>query len=705
MRLPEKWIWLPADKYPEYQKTKYSGFLPGNDGYCVAEFSREYKFPKKIRSASLRFSGDTEFQLFCNGEILATGPATVEGDFLGNEKPRPNFYATKMTIKPKTDTLDFFARVKLMPVKLCEYSKGHGGFMLTAYVVFEDGTKTIVFTDDTWKVRYNGRFFAPYCYDGRIEPAPYVDAEEVDNIWHTTTAPLQVREEKNVFPIAGNTIYLRPHEEKEEVLYFDKIYAGFVHLRVKTQGELFVEVYPRELEENVGCEALVFDKDDEYRGLQLHSVGNFMLKIKNESDSEAQIYIDFITTYYPTAEEAKIRTNDWDINKILSVCKHTLKHCRQLHHLDSPRHCEPLACTGDYYIESLMTAFSFGDMTLAEFDVLRTAELLRNNDGRMFHTTNSLIWVRMLYDVYMFTANGAMLEKCKDALILLLNRFEGYIGKNGIIETPPDYMFVDWIYIDGQSMHHPPKALGQTALNMFYFGALDYAAKIYEALEDTIMSQDCIYKREKLRTAINSNLFSKKKGMYFEGKNTKTPDELIGQYMPQNVRKRYYLKHSNILAAYFGVCDDDTAKDLIDKVMTDVCPGEYQPYFAHYLLEAIFKNGLREKYTMQVIEKWKKPVTDCDKGLVEGFVSPEPTYSFDHSHAWGGTPLYSLPKALLGFEITKPGFSEIKISPSLLGFKRVEIEIPTPYGKIFCKMIENVKPIIKAPEQVTVKII
>ena len=54
------------------------------------------------------------------------------------------------------------------------------------------------------------------------------------------------------------------------------------------------------------------------------------------------------------------------------------------------------------------------------------------------------------------------------ALILLLERFERYIGENGIIEYPPDYMFVDWLAPDGISMHHPPKALGQTCLNMFY---------------------------------------------------------------------------------------------------------------------------------------------------------------------------------------------------------------------------------------------
>ena len=134
-----------------------------------------------------------------------------------------------------------------------------------------------------------------------------------------------------------------------------------------------------------------------------------------------------------------------------------------------PGHCEPLACTGDYYIETLMNAFSFGDMRLAEFDVLRTAELLRHNDGRIFHTTYSLIWVRMLYDTYMMSGNIALLEKCADALDMLLARFSTYVGENGLIENPPDYMFVDWIYIDGITMHHPPKCLGQSVLNMFYY--------------------------------------------------------------------------------------------------------------------------------------------------------------------------------------------------------------------------------------------
>ena len=76
-----------------------------------------------------------------------------------------------------------------------------------------------------------------------------------------------------------------------------------------------------------------------------------------------------------------------------------------------------------------MTAFTYGDMRLAAFDVRRTAELLLYNDGRIFHTTYSLIWVLMLRDVYQYTGDAALLSDCADALALLLKRFEGYLGE------------------------------------------------------------------------------------------------------------------------------------------------------------------------------------------------------------------------------------------------------------------------------------
>jgi len=230
-------------------------------------------------------------------------------------------------------------------------------------------------------------------------------------------------------------------------------------------------------------------------------------------------------------------------------------------------------------------------------------------------------------------------------------------------------------------MHHPPKALGQTCLNMFYFGALEAAEKIYQELEWPAMARKCFEKKVALRSVINSQ---------------------PGRWMPQNTAKRYYLKHSNILAACFGVCDDETGRRLIHRIMSDEIGGDCQPYFMHYLLEAISRLGLREAYTRQICERWKEPVLRCSKGLVEGFVPPEPTYCFDHSHAWGGTPLYALPKALLGLEIREPGMRKLELSPSLLGLHHATVELLTPYGKVVCKMQEGEQTRITHPEEVRV---
>ena len=620
MKLPMKWIWLPKENYPESQTTRYSGFNKKEEGnYTVAEFEKTYFFEKRVVSAVLQFSGDTEFQLYCNGTFVATGPAHSGGDFIGNETPRKDFYALQTTIDPDSDTLHFFARVKMMPVRICEYSKGYGGFMLSAFVTFLDGTTEILTTDSTWKVRKNDKYLTPNRYDGRLLLQEYTDAEEIEDHWHCEVAPICVRYEEEICP-ENNRMILQPHEETEMVLQFDKIYAGFLQIRVRTKGELQAKVFCRELEEEGTSEEFVFCQEEKYRGFFLHSTGNLLLRLNNDAESESEFEISLLSTHYPVSKIATTVTDDEELNRVLDVCRHTLKICRQLHHLDSPRHCEPLACTGDYYIETLMTLFSFGDMDLAEFDVRRTAQLLRNNDGRMFHTTYSLIWIKMLYEVYLFTGKKELLSDCCDALYLLLHRFETYLGENGLVETPPDYMFVDWIYIDEISMHHPPKALGQTCLNLFYYGGLEMAEKVFEELGQFQRSKECEKKRCRLKKAINSLLYDKERGLYFEGLNTPTPEHLIDKYMPRNTEKRYYLKHSNLLSEYFGVCEERNRTAILEKIMNGDCPGDVQPYFMHYLLEAVYQSGLREEYTRRILEAWKKPVAECSKGLVEGFV-------------------------------------------------------------------------------------
>ncbi len=694
------WIWLPKNKYPNNQATFYNSLEPISDGnYTVCSFKRLYDFGRVPVSVELVFSGDTSFYLTCNGKDIGRGPAYSGGDFIGNSKKRNDYYLFKTEISVEESYLNFFAIVRMMPYHLCEYSRGEGGFYLYGVAHFENGEKLEFGTDSSWDITYLSSYNKPKCYDATIEIDAKVKAEIKNDIWSAEVAPIPpCKLEKfkaHSYKVGAHTSFKTTEE-------YDKVYAGYIKVKSKANGPVTVNINAFEREERYFLSYCKFDGDGEYYSLELSSIGGLDIEIINESNSDATIEVLFDTSFYPITTFAKAEVSDKDLNTLLDVCAHTLKYCRQSHHLDSPKHCEPLACVGDYYIEMLMTTFSYGDLSLCEFDILRIAKTMEENDGRLFHTTYSLIYVNMLYDYYMLSGNKDLLIKCEKALSLLFNRFKGYMGENGLVETPPDYMFIDWLFPDGISTHHPPKALGQSCLNMFLYGALISGAKIYDVLGKAESSKACMSEAASLKGAILSNLYDKERGLFFEGLNTETPKEYIYQYLPKNVKKKYYRRHANILACYFGILEKNESKILLEKIFTDDSLGEVQPYFMHFWLEAVLRNDEREKYTLSLLDAWKKSITECPKGLVEGFYPPEPSYKFDYSHAWGGTPLYSLPMAILNLEILEPAFKKIRLNPSLLSLDFARIEVPTPYGFITVEISKENGTKISKPQEIDI---
>lgn len=697
--MKQNWIWLDPERYPDAQTTVYNGWCDKKPHhYVVCEFVKEYTFTHKIRKATLTYSGDTEFRLYCNGAFVATGPANPGGDFyISNEEPWPTHYSFTSEVFPEGDTLDFHAWVKMMPVRINEFSMGHGGFMLYGEVELEDGTVEEITTDPTWLCRKDNAYTAPDYYDGTQPVEDFSPAVAVENIWHSAPAPIPPRMERD---IEQNTFTVLPHSSGEWDFEFPLVYSGFIHLDVTAESPLNLTVQCRETEVVRAAEHFVFTRDTAYISPGIRSVGGYHVLAENTGDSPATVTLSVMETHFPVSRCAITTTPDEDLNLVLKVCRHSLKSCMQMFESESVLHCEPMACTGDYYVEMMMTALSYGDLRLAEFDVLRTADILRVKQGEMFHATYSMIWVMMLYDAYLFTGHRDLLEKCEDALELLLDTFHGYLEDNGLVETPPSYMFVDWVTVDGISLHHPPKALGQTFLNLFYYGGLTYGVKVYEVLGDAAKAERYRTRAQALRSAINTHLYDPERDLYCEGLNTPTREDLVNWWMPQNVEKRYYRRHSNVLAALFGVHDDPA--DLLTRTLEDDSLGYFQPYFAHFVLEAVRVNGLTHRFTRKLLEDWKEPIRSCPKGLPEGFYK-QSEYPFDHSHGWGGTPLYALPMALSGLEILEPGMTRIRLNPDLLGFPSATVEIPTPYGIIRIEMEEGKDPLITVPEGIAVE--
>lgn len=700
------WIWLDKNKYPEYQLNNYNILYDCENknedkyNYVVADISKKYNFDKKIKALSFRVSADNTYILHINNKLIGIGPASSGGDFLCVGKA-PKHYADKYELDLSAESLmkiDIDAKVSLLPEMLTGYSRGHGGFYLSGIIVFEDGTTENIETDSSWRALPDKAYTDFRNYDSRHnEKLSCFNACETEDIWNVEDSYIPPRTMNKVFNTSVKVGFGKTETFEFEL---DKIYG--VHPVLSSSGMCNIALKTSELAGQTQTdENIVFgNQGGEYFSFRMHSAGMATLVVENTDSFEITVDLSLIAPWYPIESEGSFETDNADLNKIYDVCKHTLKICRQSLHLDSTKHQELLACTGDYYIESLMTMFCFGDMRLAEFDLMRTADWLVANNGVMFHTTYSLIWVQMLLDVYMITGKKEILLYCRKALDTLLSRFESYIGENGVIDNPPDFMFVDWSVIDGYSMHHPPKALGQTVLNCFYYKALVDAAKIYSVIDEESVSKSLKKKSEGFKANFNKVFFDEEKQLYFDGLGTPYGGEK--HYHPANVNKKYFSKYPNILVSLYGLTENITAEYLLEKIIFNDELQDIQPYFMHYLLCAVRKHGLFDKYGMKLISRWAEVVNECDKGLKEGWFAPEEGYSFDHSHAWGGTPAYQMPMAITGLEIIEPGMKTLKVSPNLYGLKFAEINIPTEMGMIEFYAKEGEEVIINAPEGIKI---
>lgn len=694
------WIWLNENAYPQFQKGLYNvtGVPPEmwkTVNYCVAEFRKSFTYSKKIKSVKVKISADCFYHFYLNGEMNKIGPASAGGDFLC-ERPAPKHYADSFELDCNSDSADILVRVKLLPEVLTEYSKCHGGLAAELEFVFEDGTTEKDETDEAWLCRPDTSYVKNAEFNSSVSQEPWANAAETEDIWHAEQSYIPSLSLNNVMTA---DISINPEEEKSLQYELDKIYG--VYLKLKADGKCFIEATTQECDgQPEMTENIRFGRVEEYFSFRQYSCSKLKLKIKSDDEKPVNIHVELIAPWYPFVREGVFKTSDEGFNKVYETCKHTLKICRQSIHLDSTKHQELLACTGDYNIESLMTLFCFDDFRLAEFDLMRTADWLVENNGRMFHTTYSLIWVQMLRDVYMMSGNIEVIKYCERAMEALFNRFESYMGDDGVIENPPDFMFVDWTVIDGYNMHHPPKALGQTVLNAFYYRALKCAEDIYNFIGNDEKAKLFNKKAETFKEAVNNTFFDKDKKLFFDGKGGKFGG---GDWtIPENTDKRYYSKYPNILACAYGLKNGDEARDIIRRIIFDDTMQDIQPYFMHYMLQAVRRLDLFGEYGMKLLERWKGVVEACDKGLAEGWIAPDPSYSFDHSHAWGGTPAYNMPLAITGLEILEPGMKKIKLNPNLWGLDYAFVKIPSILGDITVELKKDEPPVITAPDTIII---
>ena len=386
-----------------------------------------------------------------------------------------------------------------------------------------------------------------------------------------------------------------------------------------------------------------------------------------------------VFTSFPVRYLGQFECSNPTYNQLWEISRWVTQICMQTHHLDSPHHQEPISDAGDYLIESLNSLYAFGEGTLARQDLKKIGRTLRQRKYQSFHTSYSLLWLQMLIQYYQYTGDIEPIQELAPDVFALLDQFETYIGKNGLISEAPNYMFMDWVEIESFNAHHPPAVIGQGYMTALYYRALADAAKVAELTGKPDRVAQFKALQTKIAAAFDHELWVADKGLYRDGKpfQTSIPPN---QWLPADRNIETFTTQVNTLAVACGLVPAKRAKAVMMSILArpDL---NCQPYFMHFVFEAMAVASLFNIDASSQIQRWK--VIPDTKSFHEMWTVG------DLSHAWNATPLFQMSGRILGVEPVEPGFKKFRIAPHPCDLKWAKGQVPTPHGFIEASWTTN----------------
>ena len=688
-----KWIWLSSKEHPDLQAAPFTCFSKSKESfkYCVAEFSKRVILSKQVLFYKISIAAMSKYFLWVNDDYIGEG-TSCPGHESGRDERAVKSYYTVYTLPPKGSSLNIQVLVRNIPVTKFESTCGTGALLLNCEIVYDDGTSEVMATDDSWDVRVLGKYVSDTLVDYTRTDSATEKAEVKDIRIPVIDSQLQCLTEEKVLPQRNDVFVCPPGLEAVFTVEFERIWSSHVYLTASGDEYEFT-IGTSEFGESIQREETVRAKGKiQYRSMNLNSTGKVVVKVKNTGEKEVRIsdiQLDYV--HYPSSTRASFATSDEELNRIWGMCTHTDTICRQSVLLDSVLNGDAFFRMGEKRVQVLNEYYVFGETALARSELLKTAEIIDSSDGQLEDTVSPLIWVMMLWDYYVYTGDSRLFDETKNAQIKILSEFQSYMGTNDLPEKNKDYSSVDKVTIDGFDMMHPPKALGQAVLTAFYINALNTLSRISAVTEDDKLGIMSRRAQSKAVHAFNSSLYDSIHGMYFAGLGTQTRN--ISANNPENVNRKYFIRHPNILAVLFDICRSENVQSIVSNVVKNPDMGPVQPYFMSYMFDMLLKTGDFRSYGIEIIRRWKALISNSGRTISEKW-GDNPG---DFSHASSTCPSYVLVKAFLGFEMVKPGFEEIRLSPNLFGLDSADISMPTPYGAIECRMRKGKEPKISVP--------
>jgi len=694
-----KWITLPDSQHA----------APGINSQANL-FRHEFELRGTPTSVKVRVTA-INYRLYVNGKLASRGPADFGRDYDGTPTGRW-FYDCR-------DLTRFFHTGKNV---IAAEVFGGPGLLFEANAEPSAGNYTIA-SDPSWRCapcNYLQNAGIPpedgvpggACptYDGQQEPVGWQLAGFDDSTWATAQLAGSPQEQlvaseipplmeisypvQKITPLDGNVAipdapFVNGHSlivdhDATFVVHFDRVMAAHWGIAVKggAGARIYLEANEVNSESGAHTWAVVLRDGIQYfESPDYYSLNNIRVKVRHVTTPVEIMDVSANCRSQPQAYAGSFSCSDQRLNDIWKTCRWTVQINLQTHHLDSPQHQEPISDYGDYLIEDLVSYNAFApNPWLARQDLRKWAWVMKNAHYRTFHTSYALLWLQALLNYYDYTGDQALLKELAPYARELIEQFTTYIGDNGILCNAPNYLFMDWINLDGFQGHHPPAVIGQGYLTAFFYKALADAARVAALTGDAATVAKDIQLRRQIKPAYNQELWSPEQGLYRDGKPF-VSKVAPGGWLPADTNIETFTGQNNSLAVLYDLAPKEKQAAIMDKVM-GTTPWMVRPYFMYYVFGAMGHAGLFDQYGTAWMRKWhiQKPTQSFFEMGDSSDISP--AQRGDLSHAWTSSPLYEMDTQVLGIKPAAPAFREIDIEPTLCDLTYAKGVVPTPQGNV-----------------------
>ena len=358
--------------------------------------------------------------------------------------------------------------------------------------------------------------------------------------------------------------------------------------------------------------------------------------------------------------------------------------------LDISLNYQPVDCAtrengqypGDAYVQAFQFFYNYSDLRLLRKGIRQFPRVQEPNgrfsgmtpaEWRHTLTDYCLIWVSWIADYYRHTGDDALVREMLPYAGKLFRFFRDMKAHHGLLARTSDEYF--WVFLD----HSPIQKRGLVCgYNAWYARALEDAAFMASVAGQPGLEREYAAEASEIREACRRLFWDADAGLYRDCWTT------TAGLSPSITFQ------TNVIALFTGLATADQLASMPARMWrpdgSKIQPelALMNPYFQHYVLEAMAKAGKHE-WALAFLRSYWGLMLDCGATTTwEVFQSTGPTVpAASLCHPWSGAPCYWLPAYVLGVRCAAPGWSKAVIRPlASAGIDWAKGAVPTPHGTI-----------------------